>query len=66
MPRYKLLHTGGDGNCKKALTELIASYRDQLNGQGLFTGVGAVEGDRKLQLQKQIEQWEQINAKISS
>ncbi|MEH2451325.1 hypothetical protein [Nostoc sp.] len=48
------------------MTELIATYRDQLNGQGLFTGIGAVESDRKLQLQKQIEQWEQINAKISS
>jgi hypothetical protein len=45
---------------------LIAIYRDQLNGQGLFTGLGAVDGDRKLQLQKQIEQWEQIRAKISS
>ncbi|WP_445630212.1 hypothetical protein [Nostoc sp. DSM 114167] len=45
---------------------MIAIYRDQLNGQGLFTGLGAVDGDRKLQLQKQIEQWEQIRAKISS
>ncbi|MEH2258871.1 hypothetical protein [Nostoc sp.] len=44
---------------------MIAIYRDQLNGQGLFTGLGAVEGDRKLQLQKQIEQWEQIRTKIS-
>ncbi|MDM9581946.1 MULTISPECIES: hypothetical protein [unclassified Nostoc] len=43
---------------------MIAIYSDQLNGQGLFTGLCAVEGDRKLQLQKQIEQWEQIRAKI--
>ncbi|MEH2365762.1 hypothetical protein [Nostoc sp.] len=45
---------------------MITIYRDQLNDQGLFTGLGAVESDRKLQLQKQIEQWEQIRAKISS
>ncbi|MBD2413800.1 hypothetical protein H6H01_24355 [Nostoc calcicola FACHB-3891] len=45
---------------------MIAIYRDRLNGQGLFTGLGTVEGDRKLQLQKQIEQWEKIRAKISS
>lgn len=65
LPRCKFLHWGGDGRHKKALIELIVIYRDQLNGQGLFTGSGIVEGDRKLQLQKQIEQWEQIRTKIS-
>ncbi|MEH2395184.1 MAG: hypothetical protein V7K21_27220 [Nostoc sp.] len=43
---------------------MIAIYSDQLNGQGLFSSLGAVEGDRKLQLQKQIEQWERIRTKI--
>ncbi|BAY32882.1 hypothetical protein NIES2107_47760 [Nostoc carneum NIES-2107] len=45
---------------------MISIYRDQLNGQGLFAGVGRVEGDRRLELLHQIEQWEKIHAKISS
>ncbi|MDZ7954093.1 hypothetical protein [Nostoc sp. DedQUE09] len=44
---------------------MIAIYSDQLNGQDLFSSLGAVKGDRKLQLHEQIEQWEQIRTKIS-
>lgn len=45
---------------------MIAIYRDQLNGEGLFAGLGGIEGDHTLELLDQVEQWEQIQAKISS
>jgi len=45
---------------------MIAIYRDQVDGQGLFADIGSIEGDRRLELLNQIEQWEKIHTKVSS
>ena len=42
---------------------LLAQARDELAGEGLFAGRQA-QGDRRVQLEVQIQEWEQLLRKL--
>ncbi len=53
---------GGEDNAGKALEELISLYRDELAGRGLHQR--KAKGDRRQQLEVQIEAWEALLKKL--
>jgi len=53
---------GGEDNAGKALEELISLYRDELAGRGLYQR--KAKGDRRQQLEVQIEAWEELLKKL--
>jgi hypothetical protein len=50
---------------RKALSQQIAFGKDELTGQGLFYQQRKAEGDRRQQLEQQIELWEVLLKKLN-